>query len=225
MARASATGSCSWMSHLPFVLLGLRSSVRVDADCSPADLLYGGSLRLPGDMFVGSTPSPSPSDFVAQLRSVMSAATPMPVSYHGVPPSRVDRRLSSASHVFIRIDSVRRPLVPPYEGPFLVLGRSDKTFDLQRNGKTVTVSIDRLKPAMFLPEDPPPGPPPTPSVLPPPSPSAPSGHSSEVASAPPSLDPAEWPLPAPAGPRVPRPLIPFRTASGRISRPPDRLTA
>ena len=79
----------------------------------------------------------------------MSAASPMPVVYHGVPTSRVDRRLADTSHVFLRVDSVRRPLVPPYKGPFLVLGRTDKTFDLQRNGKTVTVSIDRLKPDIF----------------------------------------------------------------------------
>ena len=207
MSRASASGSSSWMSHLPFVLLGLRSSVRVDSGCSPADMLYGGPLRLPGDMFadpastVAWVPLPPPSAFAAHLRSVMSAASPMPVLYHGTQPSHVDSRLHSASHVFIRVDSVRRPLSPPYEGPFPVLSRSAKSFDLQRNNKTMTVSIDRLKPALFLPvPDPLAG-----ASLPSPGTAAPPVASPAVPDVPPVsplvLDPAEWPLPTRSGVR------------------------
>ena len=114
MARACSSGDSSWMEHLPFVLLGLRTSVRADSGCAPSDLLYGSHLRLPGDLFsasvAGSQP-PSPSDFVTTLRSVMLRASPMPVVHHGVPGSRVDPRLLDATHVFLRVDAVRRPLV------------------------------------------------------------------------------------------------------------------
>ncbi|BES97979.1 Hypothetical protein NTJ_10795 [Nesidiocoris tenuis] len=41
------------------------------------------------------------------------------------------------------IDGVRKSLQRPYTGPYLVL----KTFTIQVNGKNVTVSRDRLKPA------------------------------------------------------------------------------
>ena len=47
-ARLSDSG---WMTELPLVLLGLRSAWREDADCTPADLVFGASLRLPGQMF------------------------------------------------------------------------------------------------------------------------------------------------------------------------------
>ena len=30
-----------WMDHLPLVLLGIRSAVKVDLDCSVAELVYG----------------------------------------------------------------------------------------------------------------------------------------------------------------------------------------
>ncbi|GFS80103.1 hypothetical protein TNCV_2988751 [Trichonephila clavipes] len=45
---------------------------------------------------------------------------------------------------------LRRPLQQPYDGPFKVLQRKDKVFFLDINGKRVSVSIDRYKPAFFL---------------------------------------------------------------------------
>ena len=126
----------------------------------------------------------------------------MPVLHHGVVhrPVQLESRLAQATHVLLRVDAVRKPLVAPYEGPFLVISRTPKTFILQRHEKQVTVSEDRLKPACVdLPaaQDVPaacPAPVPTPS---------------------PSTDPVT----APAAP------LPVFTASGRISRPVQRLTS
>ena len=36
------SATADWMTHLPLVLLGVRSAVREDSGCSPAELLYGG---------------------------------------------------------------------------------------------------------------------------------------------------------------------------------------
>ena len=41
----------------------------------------------------------------------------------------------------------------PYDGPYTVSNRKDKTFDLEINGKIVTVTIDRLKPAYTISEE------------------------------------------------------------------------
>ena len=84
----------------------------------------------------------------------MRQSNPMPVVYHGLQPSRVDDALMSASHVYLRVDAVRRPLVPPYEGPYPVLERSSKTFVILKREKPITVTVDRLKPAVLLPEVP-----------------------------------------------------------------------
>ncbi len=59
----------------------------------------------------------------------------------------VDPKLQSCSLVFVRCDRVKKPLQPPYSGPFEVLRRGDNTFSLQMNGKVETVSVDRLKAA------------------------------------------------------------------------------
>ncbi|VDP82232.1 unnamed protein product [Schistosoma curassoni] len=57
------------------------------------------------------------------------------------------RELSTCSHVFIRVDSVRKPWQQPYEGPFYVIARHDKSFKVDRHGRVEIVSIARLKPA------------------------------------------------------------------------------
>ncbi|GBN77053.1 Retrovirus-related Pol polyprotein from transposon 412 [Araneus ventricosus] len=58
--------------------------------------------------------------------------------------------LHTCTHVFIRIDRVRKSLEPPYDGPFPVVKRHDKYFTVTIKGKDITISIDRLKPAYLL---------------------------------------------------------------------------
>ncbi|GBM77791.1 hypothetical protein AVEN_231592-1 [Araneus ventricosus] len=54
--------------------------------------------------------------------------------------------LRSCSLVFVRTDTVRQSLQPPYHGQYQVIKRSDNTFTLLVKNKNVTISIDRLKP-------------------------------------------------------------------------------
>lgn len=63
--------------------------------------------------------------------------------------------LSTATHVFIRHDAVRRPLQPPYDGPYPVVKHTDKHFTVDINGRKDTVSVDRLKPAHLDNDNPP----------------------------------------------------------------------
>ncbi|XP_013162511.1 PREDICTED: DNA replication licensing factor mcm4-like [Papilio xuthus] len=65
-----------------------------------------------------------------------------------LPGEFFDPDLASTDHVFLREDAVRASLQPAYTGPHKVMSRSDKSFTLLINGKEVTVSIDRLKPAL-----------------------------------------------------------------------------
>ncbi|GBO03235.1 hypothetical protein AVEN_174964-1 [Araneus ventricosus] len=51
------------------------------------------------------------------------------------------------SHVFLRIDRVRKSLEPLYAVPYKVLSRSAKVFTVEIDGKPTTVSIDSLKAA------------------------------------------------------------------------------
>ena len=159
MSRSLASSSSSsWMSHLPLVLLGLRTTIRPDAECCPADVVFGTQLRLPGDLLVPPPALlPDPVPFVADLGASMASLRPILPVRRGPPdPGQIPASLSTISHVFLRVDAVKRPLTPPYDGPFAVLERSAKTFKILKNNKSVTVSIDRVKPAFLsaLPDSP-----------------------------------------------------------------------
>jgi hypothetical protein len=66
-------------------------------------------------------------------------------------PTQVHKDLQSCPYVFVRVDSVRKPLQPPYDGPFKVIQRRDKYFLIDRNGHQDAVNIDRLKVAFVEP--------------------------------------------------------------------------
>ena len=71
--RLMSRSACAadWMLNLPLVLLGLRAATREDAPLSPAHLVYGCPLRLPGDFFRGWPAWPSNQDH--RLRSSTAA--------------------------------------------------------------------------------------------------------------------------------------------------------
>jgi hypothetical protein len=145
-ALKARLASADWMDHLPVVLLGIRSAWREGLDAAPADLLYGTSLRLPGELAGAPSDFEPTSAFVRNLRITMESLKPFVPSL----PDRTvfqPKDLRSTSHVYVRNDAVRKPLQRPYDGPFPVVSRHSKHFILSRSGKHDSVSIDRLKPA------------------------------------------------------------------------------
>ncbi|GBM53136.1 hypothetical protein AVEN_90393-1 [Araneus ventricosus] len=46
-------------------------------------------------------------------------------------------------------DAVKKPLQALYDNPYWVLGRTDKTFTIEKNGKVSTINIDYVKPEFF----------------------------------------------------------------------------
>ncbi|GFU88559.1 hypothetical protein TNCV_4442361 [Trichonephila clavipes] len=139
-----------WTEVLPIILLGLRASLKEDILCTPAELVFGTTIRLPGEMFDSSKPDDDVVNFVSKLKSHMQSLHPKPPKHHSKRPVFIHPGLLEATHVFLRRDMLRRPLQQPYDGPFKVLQRKDKVFFLDINGKRVSVSIDRCKSAFFL---------------------------------------------------------------------------
>ena len=150
--KARTTGP-DWFDQLPMVLLGIRSSWRVDPDCSPAELVYGTTLRIPGEFLQPCDTSTTTPDitFLRNLQQTMHSIQPPAPKFHGNQTSYVPSTLATAKYVYERKDSHKHPLQRPYDGPFRVVTKSDKYFTLEIKGRPETVSIDRLKTAYVTP--------------------------------------------------------------------------
>ena len=144
-----------WSLALPNLtspnLRGIRTSLKMDLHCSSADLVYGTALRLPGEPLVPA-PNAAPctaQDIAALLRRTMSVLQLVqPRSLHR--KTFVHQNLDKCTHVFFRVDGVRKPLHPPYQGPFEVIRRTRKTVAIDHNGIPDSVAVDHVKLAHLL---------------------------------------------------------------------------
>jgi cleavage and polyadenylation specificity factor subunit 1 len=190
-----------WTEALPLVLLGIRTAYKKDLKSSAAELVYGEPLRVPGELLVPAAPKIEASGFIQQLRRQMDQLRPTPAARHSSPATFVHKDLRDSTHVFLRQDTTRRALEPPYSGPHKILSRTDKTFKIVVRGRQVTVSADRVKPAYLM-----------------------EGTQHDTGSPPaqPGSPPAQ-PISAPAQPDEIRTEPPKTTRSGRTVRFPARF--
>lgn len=207
MCRAGA----QWSKELPFILLGLRSKPLEDFDATVAEMVYGQNLRLPYDLLQAPNPSLDCNDFIRGLREHMKHIRPVPPTRHSNKSVFIFKDLPTCSHVFVRTDSVRKSLQPPYEGPFPVIDRSEKYYTLLINGKHNNISVDRLKPCYV-------------------NRSETSEHNKSLGLAPPTTIPAIPKEPTRKAVTfasdIAHPAVPeLKTRSGRLVKPPSRYCA
>jgi hypothetical protein len=113
-----------WTEALPLVLLSIRSSFKADLHASSAELVYGETLGIPGELLTQTA--------------------------HPVQPAHLKHSCTKTSiptHVFLRQDATRLALEPPYSGSYQVISRKEKILRLFVRGKPITVPTDRVKPA------------------------------------------------------------------------------
>ncbi|XP_035220124.1 uncharacterized protein LOC118193184 [Stegodyphus dumicola] len=130
--------------------MGLRAALHEDCKYTIAEMVYGKTIKLPGEFFEESNMPISNDNFVSNLRNQMALLKPYQSKSKCKQKIFIPKDLYTCSHVFLRVDRVKKPLEPPYEGPFLVLQRTPKYFLLSIKNKQVSISVDRLKPAYVL---------------------------------------------------------------------------
>ncbi|BHF60151.1 hypothetical protein SprV_0100311300 [Sparganum proliferum] len=71
-------GNCS--DNLPLALLGIRAALKSDLDCSAAELVFGTTLRLPGEIVTPTShgADETPENLVHRLRQFMRSLSPIP---------------------------------------------------------------------------------------------------------------------------------------------------
>ena len=96
-----------WLSHLPWVFLGLPATPKEDHNVSATELLYSVPLALPGELL--DTAEPPAASFLQNLQKTPISLPTRPVT--GPPPaSGPPRALSSASFVFVHCGAPGLPL-------------------------------------------------------------------------------------------------------------------
>ena len=180
-SRSRHTSGLVW--RLPCVLLSIRTTLKPDLGASPADLLYGEQLAVPGETLPNNpvedeTLSRQRASALAAVRVEVARLQPVPTSAHRKPLVHIPQELDKCSHIFVRRGGVQSTLSSPYVGPFRVVRRDDTNFVIAVPGRAnETVSISRVKPCFASadeaedaePASPPPvGRPPRPPNNPPP---------------------------------------------------------
>ena len=122
-----------WSSALPWVLLGRRTQYQPALDTSPAELLYGQQLLLPGDGVQNN--GQTLTDLLQDLRN-NAAKLPIQTTHNSTITPYVPQSAQNATHILMRKG---KPTIlgPVYEGPFEITQRIGKSCLKVRTGNWV----------------------------------------------------------------------------------------
>ncbi|GBO40756.1 hypothetical protein AVEN_168913-1 [Araneus ventricosus] len=73
----------NWLDTLPLVLLSIRSSFKQDLAISSAELVYGTTLKLPGEFFSNAPVTTSTTSVLQMLRQHVRSFRPVSTTHHG----------------------------------------------------------------------------------------------------------------------------------------------
>ena len=131
------------------VFLGIRSAVKERLGRSAAEMIYGTTLRLPGEFTKqytvdANTDLENYSDKLRVAMSRLRLCPPRDTQQHNIFQFK---EIATCTHVFLRRIAIAPPLTAPYDGPYKVVARSGRVMKILVKGKVETVSLDRVKPA------------------------------------------------------------------------------
>jgi cleavage and polyadenylation specificity factor subunit 1 len=139
-----------WTDALPLVLIGIRTLFKADLQASVSEFGYGDPLRITGELLTPTADPLDPVYLTTELRYHMACLRPVPAARHASPTTFVHSDIEKCLQVFLRQDTTRWALEPPYCGTYQFLSRREKTLELLVRGSPVTVSADRVKPSYML---------------------------------------------------------------------------
>ena len=134
-----------WTITLPAVLLGVCSAVKERLGRSAAEMIYGTTLRLPGEFTKQYTVDANTDlENYSVAMSRLRLCPPRDTQQHNIFQFK---EIATCTHVFLRRIAIASPLTAPYDGPYKVVARSGRVMKILVKGKVETVSLDRVKPA------------------------------------------------------------------------------
>ena len=140
-----------WVHQIPLITLMLNNQVTDTNSYTPYQKTFGKTCRIPG-VIVTNDQEGSIDDTELEIFCEL-------MSYHkryarplNGNNSQMDKNLSDAKYVWLRIEGFKPSLSPVYEGPYLVIQRNSKYFTILCWEGERKVSVDRLKVAYIAEE-------------------------------------------------------------------------
>ena len=121
-----------------------------DENFSSAELIFGQTLRLPGQFFNDYEISLTQSEYRKQLIAFMARLRPSPTRFSRNHKAHLEEKLLICTHVFVRYESPSNKLEPSYNGPYAVLEKGPKFFHELNHGRIDNLSMDRITAANLL---------------------------------------------------------------------------
>ena len=145
-----------WVCQLPWVLLGLHSTLKEDLSASVAKVIYGKPIAVLGDLLLPTEDVLGSPEFLCRIHHDIATIWPALGTHHGVLMPFLPSALCDADFIFVRRDGHMAPLQWPYDGPYHVLKCHSKHLRLDMGICSVNnISIDWLKPCHVDPTNPP----------------------------------------------------------------------
>ena len=138
-----------WTITLPAVLLGVRSAVKERLGRSAAEMIYGTTVRLPGEFTKQYTVDANTDleNYSDKLRVAMSRLRLCPPRDTQQNNIFQYKEIATCTHVFLRRIAIAPPLTAPHDRPYKVVARSGRVMKILMKSKVETVLLDRVKPA------------------------------------------------------------------------------
>ena len=138
------THGSAWTRALPWVMLVKKTAFQADLGASPAEVVYGQTLLVPGDL-AGADINLDPDipSLLARLRQ-QASKDPVQTAHHSTPKVHLPEDMKRATHV-LTLRQQPAPLGARWDGPFEILERRGSTCLLIKVGEFVKGGAPRTE--------------------------------------------------------------------------------
>ena len=119
LVKMGDTHGSNWLSVLPWTLLGLRTAHQEDLGASPMELVYGQTVKIPGDLVGGDLHQDSDLPTLLENIRKKTFRPAVQTAHHNVPYEHLPTAMETAERVYVRRGK-HTPLGANFDGPFKI---------------------------------------------------------------------------------------------------------
>ena len=104
-----------WLEFLPFVMLGRRVAVQPDLGAAPVDLVFGESVRIPGQLVQNHSEMENVNDLLQSIQTKTNQPAKQ-MSRHNIDKEYFPDEVLNTTHVYIKVQH-HQSLMPRFFDP------------------------------------------------------------------------------------------------------------